>query len=51
MPASPVHANGDSKATASVDEGGSVKHEVELSKEADEDVAKDLQEASLEDGE
>jgi hypothetical protein len=48
-PATPVHANGDGKATASVDEGGSVKNEIELSKEADEDVAKDLKEASLED--
>lgn len=48
-PASPVHANGDSTATASADERGSVKNEFELSKEADEDVTKDLKEASLED--
>ncbi|KAG0649193.1 hypothetical protein D0Z07_4550 [Hyphodiscus hymeniophilus] len=50
-PATPAHANGDSKATASVDEGGSVKNEIELSKEADEDLAKDLKEASIEDKE
>jgi hypothetical protein len=50
-PVTPVHANGDSKATASVDEGGSVKNEIELSKEADEDLAKDLKAASIEDKE
>ena len=48
-PATPVHANGDGKNTAAPDEGGSVKNEIELSKEADEDLAKDLKDASIED--
>jgi hypothetical protein len=42
------HANGETKATASVDEGGSVANEIELEKEAEEDVVADLKEASLE---
>lgn len=43
------HANGETKATASVDEGGSVANEIELEKEAEEDVVADLKEASIED--
>jgi len=45
------HANGETKATASVDEGGSVANEIELEKEAEADVADDLKAASIEDKE
>lgn len=48
IPAAPT-ANGESKATAAVEEGGSVANEVELIKEADADVVADLKDASLED--
>jgi len=47
----PAHANGETKATASVDEGGSVANEVELIKSAAADVVADLKGASLEDKE
>jgi hypothetical protein len=36
------------KNTAAADEGGSVKNEIELSNEADADLAKDLKDASIE---
>ncbi|KAG9236788.1 hypothetical protein BJ875DRAFT_455442 [Amylocarpus encephaloides] len=45
------HGHGETKATAGVDEGGSVANEVELQKEAAADVTVDLKEASLEDKE
>jgi len=48
-PTVPAHANGESKATAAVDEGGSVANEVELQKAATSDVTADLKSASLED--
>ncbi len=54
-PATPTtsapHANGETKATASVDEGGSVANEIELVKSAAADVVADLKGASLEDKE
>lgn len=50
-PAAPAHANGDGKNTAGVDDGGSVKNEIELEKEAVDDAAADLKAASLEDKE
>lgn len=54
-PATPTtdapHANGETKATASVDEGGSVKNEIDLVKSAVADVAADLKGASIEDKE
>lgn len=45
------HGHGETKATASVDEGGSVTNEVELLKAAASDVVADLKGASLEDKE
>jgi uncharacterized coiled-coil DUF342 family protein len=48
-PATPVHANGDGKNTAGVEEGGSVKNEVELLKSAAADVVADLKGTTLED--
>jgi len=45
------HGHGETKATASVDEGGSVRNEIELVKEAAADVIADLKGASLEDKE
>ncbi|CZR66999.1 related to brefeldin A resistance protein BFR1 (maintenance of normal ploidy) [Phialocephala subalpina] len=54
-PATPTteasHANGETKATASVDEGGSVKNEIDLIKSAVSDVTADLKGASIEDKE
>lgn len=47
----PVNGHGETKATASVDEGGSVKNEINLEKAAELDVEADLKEASLEDKE
>jgi hypothetical protein len=49
-PAEHVNGHGETKATASVDEGGSVANEVELVKNAVADVVADLKGASLEDG-
>lgn len=43
------HANGETKATASVEEGGSVANEIELVKGAVADVIADLKGASIED--
>lgn len=55
MPGTPVpatpHANGETKATAGPDEGGSVKNEIDLIKSATEDVIADLKGASIEDNE
>jgi len=48
-PTTTAHANGETKATASVEEGGSVTNEVELIKSAAADVVADLKGASLED--
>lgn len=48
-PASHVNGHGETKATASVAEGGSVANEVELVKGAVADVVADLKGASLED--
>ncbi len=50
-PITPAHANGETKATASVEEGGSVANEVELIKAAASDVIADLKGASIEDKE
>ncbi|TAQ91461.1 hypothetical protein B7494_g141 [Chlorociboria aeruginascens] len=49
-PAAPT-SNGEHKATASVEEGGSIANEVELIKKATEDVVADLKGASIEDKE
>ncbi|KAM3065355.1 multicopy suppressor of BFA (Brefeldin A) [Clarireedia jacksonii] len=50
VPGTPAtNGHGETKATASVDEGGSVANEVELIKGAVADVAADLKAASLED--
>ena len=46
-----AHANGETKATASVGEGGSITNEIELIKSAAADVIADLKGASLEDEE
>ncbi|CAL3969840.1 unnamed protein product [Diplocarpon coronariae] len=52
-PATPTtsvpHANGETKATASAEEGGSVANEINLIKGAIADVAADLKNASIED--
>jgi hypothetical protein len=50
-PAAPTngHGHGETKATASVADGGSITNEVELVKNAVADVVADLQGASLED--
>ena len=44
-----TNGHGETKATAGVEEGGSVANEIELMKEAAADVAADLKEASIED--
>lgn len=44
-----TNGHGDNKATASVDEGGSVANEIKLADAAVADAAADLKEASLED--
>lgn len=48
-PAAHINGHDETKATASVDEGGSVANEVELVKNAVTDVVADLKDASLED--
>ena len=48
-PISAPHANGETKATASVDEGGSVANEIALVQGAVSDVIADLKGASIED--
>jgi hypothetical protein len=50
-PASTPHTNGhgENKATASVEEGGSITNEIKLEEAAVADVAADLKGASLED--
>jgi hypothetical protein len=52
VPGTPAtNGHGETKATASVEEGGSIANEVELIKGAVADVAADLTGASLEDKE
>ena len=51
-PSTPTtNGHGETKATASVSEGGLVANEIELIKKATEDVVADLKGASLEDAE